>query len=207
MRVSTDDGGYRDGRNGGAPSQDRWSSREPQEDHGSASAPTPGKATLVEAELGARPPLQRKVGHRSLIEQEYGGSDAVQRRGIGAAMPADVQAKMEGSFGSNFSAVRIHEGTQASSLGALAYTQGTDIHFAPGQYQPHSTSGQELLGHELAHVVQQSQGRVATGPQTKAATSTRILRSRARPTRWGRPRHAEPRCARHRERCRPATQA
>jgi len=77
-------------------------------------------------------------------------------------MPEHVQAKMENAFGADFSSVRVHEGNQARQLGALAYTQGTDIHFAPGQYQPDSHSGQELLGHELAHVIQQGQGRVAS---------------------------------------------
>ena len=85
----------------------------------------------------------------------------------GRPMPADVAAKMERAFGTDFSEVRIHEGPGARSLGALAYTQGTDIHFAPGQYQPNSPSGQELLGHELAHVVQQSEGRVQSTGQAK----------------------------------------
>lgn len=67
----------------------------------------------------------------------------------------------------DFSTVQIHEGSQAAELGARAYTQGTDIHFAPGQYQPESQSGQELLGHELAHVVQQGQGRVQATGQAK----------------------------------------
>jgi hypothetical protein len=74
---------------------------------------------------------------------------------------------MERAFGTDFSAVRIHEGTRAKEMGALAYTQGTDIHFAPGQYQPQSERGQELLGHELAHVVQQAQGRVQATKQKK----------------------------------------
>lgn len=80
--------------------------------------------------------------------------------GGGKAMPVAVQAKMEGAFGMDFSAVRIHEGPRSQALGARAFTQGTDIHFAPGEYQPESQSGQQLLGHELTHVVQQSQGRV-----------------------------------------------
>lgn len=85
--------------------------------------------------------------------------------GGGAAMPEEVRAKMEAAFGAEFSSVRIHEGSHAEAVGAAAYTQGTDIHFAPGQYQPTSQRGQELLGHELTHVVQQSQGRARATTQ------------------------------------------
>ncbi|HEX3474979.1 MAG TPA: DUF4157 domain-containing protein [Kofleriaceae bacterium] len=85
--------------------------------------------------------------------------------GGGQAMPEDVRGKMERAFQADFSAVRVHEGEHAAALGARAYTQGNDIHFAPGQYQPHSEAGQALLGHELAHVVQQSQGRVRATAQ------------------------------------------
>ena len=80
--------------------------------------------------------------------------------GVGSALPPPVQKKMEAAFGSNFSDVRIHETTKAESIGAAAYTQGTNIYFAPGQYDPSSLGGQSLLGHELAHVVQQRAGRV-----------------------------------------------
>jgi hypothetical protein len=87
--------------------------------------------------------------------------------GGGKAMPTEVQAKMEGSFGTDFSSVRIHEGPRSQALGARAYTQGNQLHFAPGEYQPGSESGQALLGHELAHVVQQRQGRVQATTQAK----------------------------------------
>ena len=50
--------------------------------------------------------------------------------------------------------------TKPPSIGALAFTHGTDLYFAPGQYNPQSTQGQQLLGHELTHVVQQRAGRV-----------------------------------------------
>ncbi|HEX7842138.1 MAG TPA: DUF4157 domain-containing protein [Kofleriaceae bacterium] len=105
-------------------------------------------------------PVQRKAGDSQAAAAPSAG-------GSSQSMPADVRAKMEGSLGADFSAVRIHEGPQAAAMGALAYTQGTDIHFAPGQYQPSSQAGQELLGHELTHVVQQSQGRVNTTRQAK----------------------------------------
>lgn len=94
-------------------------------------------------------------------------SATIPGHGGGAELPEDVRARMETAFGVDFSQVRIHEGKQAEALDALAYTQGTDIHFAPGQYQPGSQGGQELLGHELAHVVQQAEGRVKATTQAK----------------------------------------
>lgn len=76
-------------------------------------------------------------------------------------MPDAVKSSMESSFNQDFSHVRIHaNSSKAPDVGALAYTQGSDIHFAPGQYSPDSSSGQKLLGHELTHVVQQGEGRV-----------------------------------------------
>src|ERR1043165_75718 len=78
----------------------------------------------------------------------------------GLPLPEDVRAKMETAFRADFSDVRVHVGREAPSLGAIAYTWGTNIHFAPGQYNPHTLQGQKLLGHELWHVVQQKSGRV-----------------------------------------------
>ncbi|WP_162231119.1 eCIS core domain-containing protein [Sunxiuqinia dokdonensis] len=78
-------------------------------------------------------------------------------------LPEELQAKMETSFGSDFSNVKIHKNSKkAAKLNALAFTQGEQIHFAPGQFNPHSKSGQELIGHEMAHVTQQRQGRVSS---------------------------------------------
>jgi hypothetical protein len=67
---------------------------------------------------------------------------------------------MEAFFRSDFRDVRVHVGAQAQALGATAFTHGSHIHFAPGQYDPHTQLGQQILGRELAHVVQQRAGRV-----------------------------------------------
>jgi hypothetical protein len=40
----------------------------------------------------------------------------------------------------------------AKGLGARAYTLGSDIAFAAGQWQPDPDSGRHLIAHELAHV-------------------------------------------------------
>lgn len=83
-------------------------------------------------------------------------------------LPSSTQNKMEGAFQKDFSNVNIHQNSrQAKGMGALAYTQGNDVHFAPGQYQPNSSKGQELIGHELTHVVQQREGRVKPTKQFK----------------------------------------
>jgi hypothetical protein len=82
---------------------------------------------------------------------------------------------MERAFQADFSAVRVHQGSQAAGIGALAYAQGTDLHFAPGQYQPDSEAGQALIGHELAHVVQQGQGRVSSPMQAKAGDGAAVV--------------------------------
>ena len=84
----------------------------------------------------------------------------LQRRSGGWQLPKEVQGKMEAALGANFSDVRVHVGPEVSSIGAIAFTWGTDIHFAPGYYNPHTLQGQQLLGHELAHVIQQRAGRV-----------------------------------------------
>jgi len=80
--------------------------------------------------------------------------------GGGQPLPPDVRTKMESFFGASFGEVRVHVGPHAAAIGALAFTQGTDIHFAPGQYNPMTPQGQQILGHELAHVLQQRAGRV-----------------------------------------------
>jgi hypothetical protein len=81
--------------------------------------------------------------------------------GNGQPLEGGIRARMEGFFGADFSGVRVHEGPAAASLGALAFTLGETLYFAPGLYDPTTREGVELLGHELAHVVQQRDGRVS----------------------------------------------
>ena len=54
----------------------------------------------------------------------------------GRPIPVLVQRKMEKLFDASFSRVRIHEGPEAQQLGAQAFTMGSHLYFAPGQYNP-----------------------------------------------------------------------
>ncbi len=71
-------------------------------------------------------------------------------------MPAHIKAKVERAFGHDFSNVRCHPNSHLpNAVGAKAFAKGEHIHFAPGQFNPSSSEGLELLAHELAHLVQQ----------------------------------------------------
>jgi hypothetical protein len=100
------------------------------------------------------------------VQPRAGGAFAVppnfvlKPRGTGQPLPASIQQRMEALFNTKFDDVRIHVGEEAQAIGALAFTHGTDLYFAPGQYNPQSIHGQQLLGHELTHVMQQRAGRV-----------------------------------------------
>ncbi|HWE50598.1 MAG TPA: DUF4157 domain-containing protein [Bryobacteraceae bacterium] len=83
------------------------------------------------------------------------------RKTGGLPLPREIQARMESALGAQFGDVRVHIGSEAAAIGAIAFTWGSDIHFAPGQYNPRTQQGQMLLAHELVHVVQQRAGRVA----------------------------------------------
>jgi hypothetical protein len=66
---------------------------------------------------------------------------------------------MESAFGHDFSRVRVHTDGRAAAvsanLNARAFTVGSDIAFATGEYRPGNMVGEALIAHELAHVVQQ----------------------------------------------------
>lgn len=123
------------------------------------------QARLALLRAPARSTAPPQTGPKTIQRKSGNGVDAFQvplrPRSGGQPIPDQVRAKMETAFGMDFSDVRVHVGQEASSIGAIAYTWGTNIHFAPGQYNPHTIQGQKLLGHELWHVVQQKSGRVS----------------------------------------------
>jgi predicted SprT family Zn-dependent metalloprotease len=83
-------------------------------------------------------------------------------------LPEQLRTRMQTSYGADFSDVKIHESSHlAKDLNAKAYTQGNEIHFAPGEYSPGTAAGQEILSHELSHVIQQREGRAKATHQEK----------------------------------------
>src|SRR5690606_27786827 len=74
-------------------------------------------------------------------------------------LPGKIQNNLAYAFGQDFSDVGIQKDSpMASHVNALAFTQGEQIHFAPGQFNPDTEKGKNLIGHEFAHIVQQRSG-------------------------------------------------
>jgi hypothetical protein len=107
-------------------------------------------------------------------------------RSSGEPLTASTRAHMEPHFSFDFSKVRVHADAKASAsaraVNALAYTVGNRIAVRADKYAPGSTSGQRLLAHELAHVVQQARGGEQSGPEARAELAAeRIARNQSVP--------------------------
>ncbi len=88
------------------------------------------------------------VAQRELDEEE-----PIQQKPNNTGMPDSLKAGVESLSGYSMDNVRVHYNSdKPASVQAHAYTQGQDIHVAPGQEQH--------LPHEAWHVTQQMAGRV-----------------------------------------------
>lgn len=102
---------------------------------------------------------QQPVGSKGGTVSGNIESSIQSERGGGQPLEASVREPMEQAFGADFSGVNIHTDSKADtlnrSLGSRAFTTGPDLFFKKEEYNPNSSDGQELLAHELTHVVQQ----------------------------------------------------
>lgn len=133
-------------------------------------APT-GKAAANAAKPGEE--IRRKEeasgtasdSSQSAANQPGTTQELMERLGSGEPLDDDVRAHFEKRMGVDFSQVRIHTDAAAAQaarqLNARAFTFGQHIAFASGAYDPQSAAGKQLLAHELAHVMQQSEGSIS----------------------------------------------
>lgn len=121
------------------------------------------EAPEEEEELQMSPMVQRQAGAEMATAPDLETS-INQARGGGQPMADNIRKPMEQAFGADFSGVKVHTDGQSDQLNrsiqARAFTTGQDVFFGQGEYNPGSRGGQELLAHELTHVVQQSGGAV-----------------------------------------------
>jgi Domain of unknown function (DUF4157) len=103
--------------------------------------------------------LQRAAGNRAT-------ADLLGRASAGQPLESQLRRDLERAYGVHLGDVRVHtdEGAAlaADALGARAYTSGSDIVFARGEYAPATPSGELLVAHEVAHVLQQASATTRT---------------------------------------------
>ncbi|MEE3716314.1 DUF4157 domain-containing protein [Tumidithrix elongata RA019] len=113
-----------------------------------------------EEELQAKSLVQRRdtlAGGEASADLE---SSIQSARGSGQSLDPNLQAKMGEAMGADFSGVKVHTDAKSDQLNksiqAKAFTTDQDVFFRQGAYDPSSREGQELIAHELTHVVQQN---------------------------------------------------
>ncbi len=120
----------------------------------------------------------KKLQKKPMVQRQPGGGMAnapaleasiQQAKGGGQPLSDQIQTPMEQAFGADFSRVKVHTNAQSDQLNhsiqAQAFTTGRDIFFKQGAYNPQSRGGQELIAHELTHVMQQNGGTIQQGRQ------------------------------------------
>ncbi|MEH2300753.1 MAG: DUF4157 domain-containing protein [Nostoc sp.] len=119
------------------------------------------RESLPEEELQMKPMVQRRVSNGGMAATQDLEASINQARGGGQPLAKNIREPMEQGFGADFSRVKVHTDTQADQLNrsiqAKAFTTGQDVFFRQGAYEPESRGGQELIAHELTHVVQQNE--------------------------------------------------
>ena len=103
--------------------------------------------------------IQRQVDMSKSFDVGGDVEDQIRSTSGGQSLDTGIQAKMEAGTGHDFSNVRVHTDSQADalseSLGARAFTTGSDIFFKSGEYNPGTSEGDKLIAHESTHVIQQ----------------------------------------------------
>lgn len=114
---------------------------------------------LEEEELQMKPIVQRQSNGGMVAASDLEAS-INQAKGGGQPLADNIKEPMEQAFGADFSGVKVHTDAKSDQLNqsiqARAFTTGPDVFFRQGEYNPGSKEGQELLAHELTHVVQQN---------------------------------------------------
>jgi hypothetical protein len=130
--------------------QHRPGQRTAQDTRAARSADMPLSDTA--SALNAAPRVQGLMAMQAKLSVSAGVANTAARLNR-TGLPDGLKAGVEARSGISLDSVRVHyNSTRPAQLQAHAFTQGTDIHVAPG--------GERHLPHEAWHVVQQAKGRV-----------------------------------------------
>ncbi|MBD2253377.1 DUF4157 domain-containing protein [Nostoc parmelioides] len=130
-------------------------------------------------------PLIQRVNNGGMAASPDVEAGIQRAKGSGQPLSDSIREPMGQAMGADFSGVRVHTDAQSDQLNrsiqAKAFTTGQDVFFRLGAYEPGSRGGQELIAHELTHVVQQGGvGALPTHqdiPQSMIVVSSRVPQS------------------------------
>ncbi len=109
-----------------------------------------------------------------------------QPAGADQPLSASVREHFENLYGKPLHGVRIHSDPHAewsaSTLGARAFTEGSNIWFGAGQLDLGTSEGRHLLAHELAHVALGHRGTNLQAESSEDINDTRPAWLKTRPT-------------------------
>ncbi|MEQ8973194.1 MAG: DUF4157 domain-containing protein [Coleofasciculus sp. C1-SOL-03] len=137
---------------------------------------------VVQRQIDPRVEMGQMIQRAAQIDGNQASGDLESRlsasKGGGSPLSEDVRGFMEPRFGADFSGVRVHTGGEAvqmnQELGAQAFTHGSDVYFGAGK----EPGNNELMAHELTHVVQQGGG-VQTKVQSPETETGHVMRQSA----------------------------
>lgn len=73
-------------------------------------------------------------------------------------LSSSLKNKLEIHFGYSMNNLEIRESNDVNAIDAKAYASGNVVHFKPGMFNQDTVEGKKMIGHEIAHVLQQSKG-------------------------------------------------
>jgi hypothetical protein len=121
----------------------------------------------------ARPPSGAEVGASGGPLSEATSRSVESLVETGAPLPTELRSTMEAAFGTDFGSVRLHTGDVAARLNAAlqahAFTVDQTVFYGGPESDLATDHGRHVLGHELAHVVQNRSGSTARGASGRRA--------------------------------------
>lgn len=119
------------------------------------------------------------------LRSRTSSSSRVEAPSEGEALPSTVAHSASSKFAYSFEDVRVHADAEGDRVAraheARAVTVGNDLFFRAGAYAPESAFGARVLGHELAHVVQQMPNATACDGASAASDGDSAARDEETP--------------------------
>lgn len=111
------------------------------------------RVPAVQPDKSKEQTLPNSLVMRIMEDQQAENEADALSKGVTATTPDDIMREMGSRLGADFSGVQFHSDTmslnRSNAMGARAWTQGSDVYFGKGGFDP------QVAAHELVHTVQQ----------------------------------------------------